>query len=120
MEDVVAVRVQDNTGKWFGFMTWGRLRDRLDETWVIEAVANVAKTCAMNGVGEARVCSSMHEVANCQYFYEALFQFSNAWVLPGKSYKGWHRKRLKELDKGFPTVYFLGPDLGCGCQPATQ
>jgi hypothetical protein len=112
VEDIVAARVRDTSGKWYGFMTWGRIVDPVDESWVEETVRKVAKTCAIDGVEEVLVCTSLHQAMNCRYLCEALFHFANAGIPFSGSYKAWKQKRLDELMEGTPDVYFLGEELG--------
>jgi hypothetical protein len=117
MEDIVAARVRDNSGKWYGFMTWGRIMDAVNESWVEEAVRHDADKCAIDGIAEVRVCPSLLEVMHCEYFHEALFHFANAGIPFGPSYEAWKRERLNEIQQGSPKVYFLGRELGAERNP---
>ena len=112
MDDIVAARVKDCSGKWYSFMTWGRIVDRIDESWVVEAVRSFARTCAIDGIAELQVCESLYEVMNCQYFHEGLFHFANAGIPFGRSYDAWREARLEEFKRGHPEVFFLGSDFG--------
>ena len=95
-------------------MTWGRIVDRIDDSWVKEVVLADAKKCAIPEVAEVRVCDSLSEVATCQYFYEALFSFANAGIPFGPSYKSWRQDRLTDFKEGTFRVYFLGPERDDG------
>jgi hypothetical protein len=112
VEDVIAARVRDDSGKWYGFMTWGRIVDRIDSSWVEQVVRADANKCAIAEVAEVRVCDSLTEVSTCRYFYEGLFHFANAGIPFGPSYETWRKARLDELMKGTADVYFLGPERG--------
>lgn len=65
MEDIVAARVRDHSGKWYGFMTWGRVVDRIDCSWLEEVVLANARKRAIPEVAEVRICESLSEVAGC-------------------------------------------------------
>jgi hypothetical protein len=112
MEDIVAARVRDHSGKWYGFMTWGRIVDRINGSWVEEVVLANARKCAIPEVAEVRICESLSEVAGCQYFYEGLFHFANAGIPFGPSYESWRQDRQDEFEQGTFPVYFLGPERG--------
>jgi hypothetical protein len=107
MEDVVAAKVRDESGKWYGFMTWGRIEDRTDDAWIRDLVRAQAASCGIKSVAEIRICESLGEAAMCQYFYEGLFHFANAGIPFGPSYEAWRQDRLKDLARG---VYFLGQE----------
>jgi hypothetical protein len=110
MEDIVAARVRDNSGKWYGFMTWGRIVDHSNDSWVEEVVRASARECAIPDVDEVHVCGSLSEAATCQYFYEGLFHFTNLGIPFGTSYEAWRQDRLAEFEQGTLSVYFLGPE----------
>jgi hypothetical protein len=110
MEDIVAARVRDSSGKWYGFMTWGRIVDRIDDAWVEEIVLANARQCAIPEAVEVRVCDSLSEVATCRYFYEGLFHFANAGIPLGTSYEAWRQDRLAEFEQGTARVHFLGAE----------
>ena len=93
-------------------MTWGRIVDRIDESWVVEAIRKFAARCAVDGIADVYVCRSLREVRDCEYFYEALFYFANAGIPFGDSYEAWRKERLNEVEGGTPEVYFLGQDFG--------
>lgn len=37
MEDIVAARVRDDSGKWYGFMTFDRIVNRVDNSWLLRS-----------------------------------------------------------------------------------
>jgi hypothetical protein len=106
MEDIVAARVRDNSGKWYGFMTWGRIVDRIDDAWVEEIVLANARQCAIPEVVEVRVCDSLSEVATCRYFYEGLFHFANAGIPLGTSYEACLKIGSRSSSKAQPAYIF--------------
>ncbi len=110
MEDIVAARARDNSGKWYGFMTWGRIVDRIDDAWVEEIVLANARQCTIPPIVEVHVCDSLSEVATCEYFYEGLFHFANSGIPFGASYEPWRQDRLAEFKQGTSRVYFLGAE----------
>jgi hypothetical protein len=109
MEDVVGVLVTDRSGRQYGFMTWGRIVDAIDTRWLKEMVD---KKCRGNeGIVDPiriEVCESLRELSSCKYFHEGLFSFSSAGIPFGKKYRDWHKKRLKEYERGRLALYFLG------------
>ena len=117
MEDLVAARVHDHAGEWYGFMTWGRIVDCVDDSWLKEIVRVDASLCGIEGITEIRVCDSLSEVASCRYFYEGLFHFANAGIPFGASYDAWKQHRLDEITHGTPHVYFLGQEREAESEP---
>jgi hypothetical protein len=114
MEDIVAARVRDSSGKWYGFMTWGRIVDRIDDSWIQQLAHAHASKCGIKEVVDVRICDSLSDVAACQYFYEGLFHFANAGIPFGSSYEIWRQDRLSEFKQGTIDVYFLGQERESG------
>jgi hypothetical protein len=98
MEDIVAAKVRDESGRWYGFMTWGRIADRIDDAWIRDLMRAQAASRGIRSIAEIRIC---------QYFYEGLFHFANAGIPLGPTYETWRQDRLNDLACG---VYFLGEE----------
>lgn len=110
MEDIVAAKVRDRAGKWYGFMTWGRIVDRIDDSWIVDVIRADAGRCGIGDIAEILVCDSLIEAAACQYFYEGLFHFANCGVPFGPYHETWRLARLDEITQGSPDIYFLGEE----------
>ena len=85
MEDIVAARVRDNSGNWYGFMTWGRIVDRIDESWVEQIVSTLMRPSSILRMPE--------------------YHSANHTRLGDKN-------GSNEVEGGNPEVYFLGQDFG--------
>jgi hypothetical protein len=55
-----------------------------------------------------RLCGSLREVADHQYFYEALVHFSRQPIPYGKHYESWKRRKGMKLSKSGEDLRFLG------------
>lgn len=93
MEDIVAARVRDHSSQWYGFMTWARIVDRIDGSWVKEVVLANARKRAIPEVAER----------------EGLFHFANAGIPFGPSYEWWRQDRQNEFEQGTFPVIFSAP-----------
>lgn len=108
MEDIVAIRVLDRSGRWRGYITWGRILDPVDTTWVEEIIR---RQC-VSDPQEIRVCESLSEVSKFKYFFEAIFSFANRGRPFGPEYKKWRSQREAEIEQGTAALYNLGEELG--------
>jgi hypothetical protein len=109
LEDVVGIKVRDKNNGLFGFMTWGRLWDPVDDTELLRAVRPFIAHCqGIEEIVDVEVCYSLRDVQHTPYFYEALISFS--WGQPQRheKYKRWRKDMRKELERG-RQIYFLGP-----------
>lgn len=109
MEDIVGIIVVTAKGNRYGFVTWGRIIDTINDQWLVEMVARKAPTYAGIGHVEAvHVCESLKEVSSGKYFFEALFAFCNARIPFGEGYAQWLKERRKEHAEGTDRLYYLG------------
>jgi hypothetical protein len=114
MEDVVGIRVRDAKNGWFGFVTWGRLWDPVDETELIRAVKpHLTGFHGITDPQEVHVCNSLRDLRSAEYFYEALISFS--WDCPpfGDSYDAWRKQKQRDVQDG-RDIYFVGALPGHG------
>ena len=100
MEDVVAFWVKGK-GREVGFLTWGRVFDRVDEAPLIEALRSGIAVFGFPAESEISICDSLQEVSGCRYFYEGLLIFSHKPIPFGKkTYWVWAKKMRKAIPKG--------------------
>jgi hypothetical protein len=108
MEDVVAIVGTDSKKRSVAFMTWGRLYDRVDESELISVVAAQSKNFAGAPMKNLRLCGSLRDVSQYEYFFEALFYFCWRPIPFGtKIYSRWRTAARKRLESG-KDLLFLG------------
>jgi hypothetical protein len=89
-------------------MTWGRLYDPVDESGLIRAIAAQSKKYAGSPMKKFRICSSLREVSQYEYFFEALVYFCWRPIPFGtKTYSRWRTATRKRLESG-KDIIFLG------------
>jgi len=89
MEDVVALVATDTAKGKYGFMTWGRVFDAVDDTELMNAIRSHLHTFGLTNVEEVKLCESLIESSHCKYFYEGLFAFANRSIPFGDEYANW-------------------------------
>lgn len=88
MEDIVGIKVRAGDGRAFGFMTWGRIFDVIDETELMDTIKQFAKRCqGTQDIASMELCRSLQGVSKAVYFYEALSEYSRQRIPSGKKYK---------------------------------
>lgn len=109
MEDIVAVGVELVNEKKRYFLTWGRIQDNVDSTFLEDIVFKNATRWDLGGVPKrARLCATLQEAADQPYFYEALFMMCQKPIPTGvRSYQRWKKKidRLMRIGK---ELYYCG------------
>ncbi len=107
MEDIVAIKIIDDSENAHYFITWGRIFDAVDPESLLQAVAMHLSKFGIKTFNSIELCSSLQEAANQTYFYEALFSFSQRKIRFGKNYESWRKKRKKKIRSG-REIYYLG------------
>jgi hypothetical protein len=107
MEDLVGIKVQDKILGTVGFITWGRVFDRVDSTEMLEALKLNLSKFGIHHLESITLCDTLQEVATFPYFYEGLFAFAQEKISYGKSYDTWCAKKKNAIIYG-EDVYFLG------------
>ena len=57
-------------------MTWGRIFDAVDPAPLLNALARVLPSAGFQSPSDLRICNSLAEARNFEYFYEALIEFA--------------------------------------------
>ena len=114
MENVVGLKARRDDRRWVGFMTWGRVVDRVDDTWLIDALRSDLQAFGIPQDAEIVVCDTLQDVSECPYFYEALLDFAHRGIPRGKKYEKWRARRAKDVESGAKIFYGLGlcPEVG--------
>ena len=124
VEDVVAIRLDLDTGEARYLMCWGRIPDRVD-TAPLEAMALAASSSFPLGGNalKATVCASLLEASGEMYFHEGLWYFAQQPIPRDDGYQAWKAERLREFEAG-NGFYYLGkpapsppPQLVTGAPP---
>jgi hypothetical protein len=116
MEDIVAVRVELETGESRYFLTWGRIQDRVDSEILESLVLEYSRRCSLGAAPlRAQLCDSLQEASNEPYFYEGLFSFCSSPIPLDERYKNWRKERDLRMKEG-KEIYFLGRP-SCGSSP---
>ena len=84
MDDIVAVRVELDTGEHRYFITWGRLHDVVDPRPLAHVI-----------------------LANAHHFFEGLLAISRESIPFGPGYEEWRKSKLEAMAKG-REIHFLG------------
>jgi hypothetical protein len=111
MDNVVGVRARDKAGRPVAFMMWGRLFDSIEPSELIQAVSDHSIKFAGAPFIDIRICDSLSEISDYQYFYEALLHFAWQPVPTGNSFKAWRLKKRRGLVQSAVDLYFLGPSV---------
>ncbi len=107
MEDLVGIKIVDKTFGIVGFITWGRIFNRVDPQPLLDIVTKHLSKFGIVAVESIEVCDTLQEISSLPYFYEALFEFSQRIIPEGKIYKDWQKNMSKALERG-EGIYFLG------------
>lgn len=107
MEDVVAIKLTDLSGRQHFVVTWGRVFDEVDPKPLLSAVKAKAAQFAIEGVSHTEVCETLQVASSEPYFYEALLSFSSRKIPHGKTYGKWKSVRRRRIEAG-KEIYYLG------------
>lgn len=108
MEDVVGIRATDQEGRMVAFMVWGRLFDPVDDREFLIVVKSQSSSFAGAPMTNFSLCSSLAEIANHEYFYEALLWFSWRPIPFGEGYEAWRAEAKRNLIASGEGLYYLG------------
>jgi len=108
LEDVVAVTARTTDGRAVAFLTWGRLWDPVDESKLLEVLAAKSSSCAGAPMTDFKVCKSLGEASQFEYFYEGLLYFARRPIPFGDSYKSRRKDKAAGLAQSGADLYFLG------------
>jgi len=76
MEDVVAVRFRDAERGEACILTWGRVFDPVDPTELLAGLERVLPELGFRDAAGMRVCDSLREANDFEYFYEGLIHYA--------------------------------------------
>ena len=108
MDDIVAVRVELDTGEHRYFITWGRLHDVVDPRPLAHVILANAHHFSLGGKPiQASVCDSLSEASGAPYFFEGLLAISRESIPFGPGYEEWRKSKLEAMAKG-REIHFLG------------
>ena len=107
MEHIVGIKVHDKVFGEVGFITWGRIFDRVDSDFLLKAINQHLDKFGITTPTSIELCDTLQELSAHPYFYEALFAFAQKTIPFGKSYQAWRNKKKKALERG-EDIYFLG------------
>lgn len=108
MEDVVGIKAKDQTSRAVAFMVWGRLFDPVDERELLDVVTSRSASFAGAPMTDFRVCKSLIEVADHDYFFEGLLSFAWRPIPFGAGYETWRAEAKRKLIEDGEDLYFLG------------
>jgi hypothetical protein len=107
MDDVIGVRVRDAKRGWVGFVTYGRLWDRVDPANELAAISAHFSTFGIKEPVDVRLCDSLQELASAKYFYEALLTFAWQPVPFGPGYEAWRAEMRSAVENG-KHIFYVG------------
>ncbi len=107
MEDVVAVRFRDAKRGEECILTWGRVFDAVDPSELIAALTRILPTAGYRDVTDLRVCDTLREARDFQYFYEALIHWA-ALVATEPIHDEQWRLAMRDDDAVRRSIYRLG------------
>lgn len=103
----MGIKIQDKVLGTVGFITWGRVFDRIDAQSLLDAVAKNSSKFGIQNLEKIELCDSLQDLSAFPYFYEALFAFAQENIQYGKKYEDWCAKKQKAILQG-EDIYFLG------------
>lgn len=108
MEHIIGIIAHDTLIHDVGFMTWGRLFDRVDPQSVIDTLKDYLSKFGINNAKSIEVCNSLQETSHYLYFYEGLFELCQE-IIPATAdeYTKWKDQKLQSMKNG-EWFYFLG------------
>lgn len=89
MEDIVAIKVVEESGRDHFFLTWGRIFDPVDPESLLAVVRPKLPRWGVHKARSLEVCYSLQDAASEPYFYEALFMMAQERIPFGPKYKSW-------------------------------
>ena len=107
MEDVVAIRASDSSGKRHFFVTWGRVFDRTDPQSLLDAVRHALPRFGLPDVDHLEACATLQEASDQPYFFEALLYFARQPISDAKDRGAWEESCREKISSG-KDVYYLG------------
>lgn len=107
MENLVGIIVKDKNFGEVGFVTWGRVFDRVDPEPLLEAIKLNLKIFGIKELESIEVCDTLQEVSGFPYFYEAIFKFARDIIPKNMLYENWCKKKRQAILEG-EDIYFLG------------
>jgi hypothetical protein len=107
LEDIVAIKATDSSGKHHFFLTWGRAFDRVGSKPLLTAVRPALSQFGLSKIRRLEVCSTLQEASDQPYFFEALFAFAQKPAPSGKARRAWSAVRRKQIAAG-KEIYYLG------------
>src|SRR4051794_40568814 len=106
MEDIVAIKAVDKSGKKHFFLTWGRTFDRVDPEPLLAAVRPNLPQWGLHHVRSLELCYSLQDASSAPYFYEAFFMMSQERIPFGPKYKSWQAAKRKRISTG-KNIWYL-------------
>jgi hypothetical protein len=110
MEEVVAVRFRDASRGEACIFTWGRVFDPVDPTELLAALARVLPTHGYRDVTELRICESLRDARDFEYFYEALIHYAALVANEPIQDETW-RTRQRSDEALHRSIYVLGSQI---------
>lgn len=107
MEDIVGIKVVDKNFGETGFITWGRVFDRVCSKDFLKFVAKNLNKFGIITPDSVTLCDNLQEISDLPYFYEGFFEFTQELIPHGKLYILWRSKKKQAIKKG-ESIYFLG------------
>lgn len=108
MEDVVGIKAKDHAGRAVAFMVWGRLFDPVNDRELLDVVKSRSSSFEGTPMTDFELCSSLSDLADHEYFYEALLHFAWQPIPFGEDYKAWRQERRVALTENGKDLFFLG------------
>jgi hypothetical protein len=107
MEDIVAIKATDASGKPHFFVTWGRVFDRTDPNSLLNAVRRALPQFGVSEPRQVELCSTLQEAAGQPYFYEALVSFTRQPAIDSAHRAEWESSCRERINSG-KDIYYLG------------
>ena len=108
MDDLVAVRVNLDSGAARFFITYGRIQDNVDPTSLEEIVLRHAGGYSLEGQAvSAELCRSLRDARDERNVYETLYIFTQETIPFGRKHEKWRRRMDRKMRAG-KHLYYLG------------
>ena len=107
MEDLVAVRIDVDSGAAHYFLTWGRIQHATDTGQLENLVLQHAGEFGLRGDNLSAAVVTLGEASHEPYFFEAFFALCQERIPYGPEYEQWRTRIAEEMEAG-AHLHFLG------------
>lgn len=108
MDDIIAIKIKDKVEGETGFLTFGRIFDRVDDKEIVSVVKSHCHKYGIDDIESIELCWQIQDVSHMRYFYEAFYSITQEKIpTNGKDYEEWVNQKKQSILYG-DDIFFLG------------